>query len=176
MWPYAYLIAFSLSTGQGVMSVLMGSAMFRGYFLAAVSNSMVKLAVATTFALAGYRLLAPIAGIIAGPLVASALGLAVLALFSSLKPPSLEALRDIVVLAASNYPYAFSIQLLTSLGVYLFSHFAGGAVDTGALYISLMAVMVLAFIPGALQLSALSLSTRRSGDPPTGRLSGLGSL
>ncbi len=102
------------------------------------TGSIAKIAVGVTLAVAGLGALSPIIGYLAYPLVllltTLILLLPVLRRSRNLRP-NVAHFKSLVKLSFSNYPYVFSNQLLTMLGVYMFAYLIREAVPTGTLYI-----------------------------------------
>jgi len=59
--------------------------------------------------------------------------------------------RSTAALMLSNYPYAFSNQIPTTLSIYLFMLLVGRPISTGTLYIALMIMLAVASVPGSLR-------------------------
>ena len=158
----ALVAPLSIAAGMS----LVGLERFRGYFLAALAGASAKLATGIPLALAGYGAVAALAGYTAYPIAAL---LASLALLAPSLPGSLRGwaarIPGLASLAASNYPFMLSNQLLSTLGVYVFAYIVRAPAPTGALYIALMIGLVLASIPGSLLGAALPIGARRGSDP-----------
>ena len=146
---------------------LIGFEKFRAYFISSLLGSLVKLIIGVVLAVLGLKLLSPLIGYMACPLVIMIVSAFVI--ISTVKvsdyKPALKDLRDLVVLMFSNYPYMFSNQLLTMLSIYLFAYLIGEPVSTGTLYISFMIVLAISSIPFALINASLPIGTRHNTDP-----------
>ena len=159
----ALLSIMSIAAAQS----LMGFEEFRKYFTAMLTSSIAKIAVGVALAVAGLSVLSPIIGYLTYPLVlliaALLLALPVLKCSEDLRP-SVAGFKSLVKLSLSNYPYVFSNQLLTMLGVYIFAYLVREAVPTGTLYIDLMISLAVAAIPGSILSAALPVSIRKGAD------------
>ena len=136
--PFASTLALLSITSIATAQSLVGLEEFKIYFTAMFTGSIAKIAVGVTLAVAGLGALSPIIGYLAYPLVllltTLILLLPVLRRSRNLRP-NVAHFRSLVKLSFSNYPYVFSNQLLTMLGVYMFAYLIREAVPTGTLYI-----------------------------------------
>ncbi len=168
---YSSLLALSTTMSIACMFSLIGLERFREYFVAIAAGSVAKLFIGIVLAVIGMRMLAPILGYLAYPVVASATALCFLApsiaraAKTGSAPFSSGDLKSVALLALSNYPYVFSNQLLSMLSVYVFAYLVGKPVSTGVLYISLMVALAIAALPNSLLSAALPIGTRRGVDP-----------
>ena len=160
------LALFSIVSIAAAQS-LVGFEEFKRYFIAMLTSSIAKIAVGVALAAAGLGALSAIVGYLTYPLALLAaallLLLPVLKCVSDLRP-TVTRFRSLVELSFSNYPYVFSNQLLTMLGVYIFAFLVREAVPTGTLYIALMVSLAVAAIPNSILSAALPVSIRRGTD------------
>ncbi|WP_232502310.1 hypothetical protein [Aeropyrum camini] len=151
-----------------LLGVLMGLLMFRLYFLTVLTANLGKMAVGVALALLGYGALSAVLGVITAPLLVAVVSLSVLAakaLRRGIPWPDTASMRSLAVLAASNYPLMFSIQLLVFLSIYGYRLLGGSLDSTGGLYISFMILLALTSLPTSLQLASLPVGTRFGGRP-----------
>jgi O-antigen/teichoic acid export membrane protein len=163
----AFIMAFLSVLYIPLSSALLGVEEFRGYFLVVLLASTAKLAVGLGLVYMGLKLLGPILGYLSFPLagILASLPLVLLRLKPKFNSFNLKAFKDVASLTLSNYPFAVSGALMTSLSVYIFAYLVREAVPTGILYVSLMIVLVISAIPGSMLNAALPIGTRRSSDP-----------
>lgn len=163
----ASLLAIATAISVAVLSSLIGFERFKDYFQATLIGSVSKLVVGIVFAILGFKFLAPLIGYLAYPVTASLVASAFLASTINLKDVRLggKDLKNMAMLALSNYPYMFSNQLLTMLGVYVFAYLVREAIPTGILYIALMIMLSIAMVPGSILSAALPIGTRRNTNP-----------
>ncbi len=163
---YASLYAFLASLSAATLSSLIGLEMFQEHFVAILISSLAKLFVGIAFASATPSAVAPLLGYLAHPLtalIASTLALTNVLNFSEWRYRA-GYLRDIALLALSNYPFAISNQLLVMLSIYVFAYLTRGAVDTGILYASMMIALALFAVPHSILSAVLSIGTHRNLD------------
>ncbi len=160
----AALMALFTVIGQSVNGCLLGRGLFHELFASSVAASIAKIGVGVALVSVGLGVVGVLLGCLAYGLAAVTVGLTFLAVLGVLRKPRLDYLKSIAELTASNYPFVFSGQLLYMLNIYLYVLLGGGVVSTGALYISLMAILLLASIPGSLVSAGLSVSMRRRAD------------
>ncbi len=156
----SFLLAFLSIASVPLIQGLIGLERYVAFFRALLAASLTKLVIGITLGLLGYGLLAALSGYLAQPSVFLIIALPVLprlARRASLRR-AVRYVKRVVGLTASNYPQAVSLQLMSVLSIYLFALIAGKPVNTGALYISLMAVLALSMIPNALMTAALPIS------------------
>ncbi|BEP16655.1 hypothetical protein PYJP_00070 [Pyrofollis japonicus] len=154
-------MAFLSIAGIPLLQGLVGLEKYSIYFRLALSAGLVKLVIGIGLGLLGYGLLAALIGHLAYPATLFATGLVIALISLKLQnyiKHSHRFVNRVLGLTVSNYPQAVSLQLMSVLSVYLFAYIVGKPVNTGALYISLMTVNALAFIPGALTTAALPVS------------------
>jgi len=159
-WLAAFALAMLSTASIPLIQGLVGLERYPTYFRALAVASTTKLLLGALLGLLGYGLLAALLGYLAHPLVL--LGVALVVLVRVAGSVQLRGLmgyaRRVAGLALSNYPQAVSLQLMSVLSVYLFALIVGKPVNTGALYISLMAVLALSMVPNALMTAALPVS------------------
>lgn len=163
---YASLYAFFASLSIAMLSSLIGLEMFREYFLATLIGSLAKLFVGIMLASITPSTMAPLLGYLAHPLgtlIASILTLTPVLSFNEWLF-NVNYLRNLALLAFSNYPFAISNQLLTMLSIYIFAYMIGGAVNIGILYASMMIALALFTVPNSILSAVLSIGTHRNLD------------
>ncbi len=157
---FSFFLTFLTIASIPLVQGLVGLERYTAYFRALLTGSLAKLFLGVFLGLLGYGLAAALTGYIAHPFVLLVFSLMIL--FRLRNRYSLRAalryLRRVLGLAASNYPQAASLQLMSVLSIYLFALIVGKPVNTGALYISLMAVLSLSMIPNTLMTAALPIS------------------
>lgn len=157
---FSFLLAFLSVSSMPLIQGLVGLERYNAYFRALLTGSLAKLFLGALLAVLGYGLAAALAGYIVHPLVLLVFAAAVLLRLGrkASLARSVRYVKRVLGLTASNYPQAVSLQLMSVLSIYLFALIVGKPVNTGALYISLMAVLALSMIPNALMTAALPIS------------------
>ena len=157
----AALLGF-LTTASGVgMQLLLGMKMFRVILAASIAANTAKLLVGVAAALAGFGEAAVLMGFAAFPAVGLAASTITIAARSGLGGCSISSLgevRRLLGLGASNTLYASSSQLPVALGIYLYAALGGEPIDTGALYLAMMAAQVIAMPASSLAAATLPSS------------------
>ena len=163
----AFLLALANTISTPLLSGLLGLEKFRGYFAASFTGSLAKVLFGIALAVLGFKVLAPLLGYLAHPIVAATAAVALITRVPRTDKIKLDpgGLKSLVFLTYSNYPYMFSNQLLSMLSVYVFAFLVGEALSTGTLYIALMIILAISAIPGSILNAALPVGARRNVDP-----------
>ena len=163
----ASLLALANIISTPLLSGLLGLERFRGYFAASFAGSLAKVLFGIALAVLGFKVLAPLLGYLAHPIVAAMAAVALITRVPRADDIRLDpgGLKSLVSLTYSNYPYMFSNQLLSMLSVYVFAFLVGEALSTGTLYIALMITLAISAIPGSILNAALPVGARRNADP-----------
>ncbi|BAA80162.2 hypothetical protein APE_1177.1 [Aeropyrum pernix K1] len=165
---YAALFAASTIASAALNGVLLGFMMFRLQFASIALGSIAKLFVGVGLAAIGYKALAAVIGLLTMPLTIVIVGTTVLlGLATRIGIPRItgDNIVSLVVLAASNYPLAFSTQLFVFLSIYVYRLLGGSLESTGSLYISFMILLALASLPTSLQAASIPVGTRLGSKP-----------
>ncbi|MET1101380.1 MAG: hypothetical protein ABWW69_02720 [Pyrodictiaceae archaeon] len=145
-----------------VVSGLIGLERFRRVFRATATASVFKLAVGFTLVALGLGGLGALLGYLAFP--STILAVVLPGLVRRVRKTASKLfgeLKEIIILTYSNYPYAFSNQLLVMLSVYLTALLTGREVSTGAFYIAMMIVAIMAALPSSLINASLPIGIHR---------------
>ena len=162
--PLATLSVLSIVFLRG----LVGIGLFKRFFKVILTSSVIKVLVAVVCALTGYGVLAPILGYVAFPLVGALVGsFALLSFLGTGDVCERVTVGEVVRAAYSNYPFAFSNQVLVMLSVYFFATLVGKAFGTGVLYLSFMIVSVVMSICASVLTASLSIGLRLGTNPFT---------
>ena len=159
----AAVLGFLMTAGGVGLQLLLGMEMFGAILAASLAGNTAKIAVGVAGALAGMGEEAVLAGFAAAPATTLLLaGTAVLRRsgLRGCRSPLREA-RGLLGLGVSNTLYASSSQLPVALGVYLYAALGGEPVDTGALYLGMMAAQVLAMPASSLAAATLPSSVQQ---------------
>ena len=165
---FASALALLTAAGVAVTQSLIGFELFKGFFTTLLTGSLAKVAVGVALAVAGLGALAPLIGYLAYPVVALITGTSVvlpLLMRSGTLRLDAQEFKELIKLTFSNYPYTFSTQLMTMLGVYFFAYLIREAVPVGTLYIALMITLAISAIPNSLLSAALPIGVRRGTEP-----------
>lgn len=170
----AAVLGFLMTAGGVGLQLLLGMEMFGVILAASLAGNTAKIAVGVAGALAGLGETAALLGLITAPAVNLAASVAAVLRRSGLRgcmSPLREA-RGLLGLGVSNTLYTSSSQLPVALGVYLYAALGGEPVDTGALYLGMMAAQVIAMPASSLAAATLPSSVQegRATAPATLRL------
>ncbi len=162
---YAALMAFLSVTSLVISQSIIGLERFRDYFKLVFACNAVKLLTGLGLAGIGLGSLAAILGYLSFPITSLIIGLIILlTLTNQIHRIHINGLidniKETLKLMLANYPQGLSSQLLISLGVYIFALITKKAIDTGILYVSLMAVLALAAVPGSVLTALLPSGSR----------------
>jgi len=163
----ASILALASVMGVTIMQSLIGFERFKQYFIAVLTGSTMKLIVGVLLAIVGFGALAPLIGYVVFPITVLITGLLLLYPLLNVEELKFElsTLKGLAALTLSNYPYMFSGQILTMLGVYIFAYLVREAIPTGTLYIALMITLSIASIPVSVLSASLPVGVRRGGNP-----------
>ena len=163
----AFFLALANTISTPLLSGLLGLERFREYFAASFTGSLAKVLFGIALAVLGFKVLAPLLGYLAYPIVAAMAAIALITRVPRADKIKLDPgeLKSLVSLTYSNYPYMFSNQLLSMLSVYVFAFLVGEALSTGTLYIALMIALAISAIPSSILNAALPVGARRNADP-----------
>ncbi len=168
IWFSSLLAALSVCSSVFTQS-LIGMGFFKKYFTTMLSSSVIKLVVAISLAIAGGGLLSPMLGYVAFPMAAILMAMhnivKVNNSYSGTSYKYLTTPKSFIKLVYSNYPFAFSSQLINMLSIYFFATVTGESVRTGTLYMDLMIMLVIASINGSIISASLSVGVRKALDP-----------
>jgi len=170
----AGVLGFLMTAGGVGLQVLLGMEMFGAILAANLAGNVAKLVVGVAAALAGLGGLAVVLGFAAFPAVSLAVSSIVVAARGGVRGCGgfLGEARGLLGLGVSNTLYASSAQLPVSLGIYLYAVLGGEPIDTGALYLAMMAAQVVAMPASSLAAATLPSSVQegRAMAPATLRL------
>ena len=163
-----FLVFFILLYTVSALS-LIGFQRFRSYTLTVFIASSIKLILGILFILMGYGTY----GVLWAFTLFYIIGFttAFLLIISSVKEKNVSIhelfskFKSLVSLTFSNYPYAFSNQLLLMLSIYGFILMTGAFRETGVLYIAFMLMSTINGLPVAILSASLSIATRKGSDP-----------
>ncbi len=165
---YAGIMAFLSVASLAITQSMIGLEMFKDYFKTVFVSNLAKIIIGFSLAVLGLGSLAVILGYLSFPFVALIIGLTILLVTSrnrkrikmSVIDNVLSDVKEVLKLMIANYPQGLSSQLLTALGVYIFALITKRSVDTGILYVSLMAVLAMAAVPGSVLTALLPSGSR----------------
>ncbi|GEM_PF-2401033 len=166
------ILAFLNVISVILLAALIGSTMFKHYFIALTTSSVLKLLVGIFLILFGFGLYSLLFGFMAYLL--ASIVLSIYSIYSTTRKNIIDIqpneasinynIFSFFKIGYSNYFFTITNQILTYIFTYTFMFIVRKAIDTGTLYISIMIITVISMFPQALLNASLPISIREKTD------------